>query len=84
MQAYVHSLAAKKLNTNKSYRYQDMKQVKEICKSSKKVYPLLKDYDKDWPVIDIIKQHLKYKSEVRRRAEAAASMKEVKQVSRET
>ena len=58
-----------------------MKKVKEICRLSRKAYPLLKDYEKDWPVIDILKLHLKYTSEARRRAEVAASVKEVRQVS---
>lgn len=61
-----------------------MTKVKAICKLSRKNYPLLKDYEQDWPVIDMLKLHLKYTSEAHRRAKALESVKQIKQVSLET
>ncbi|PPQ89173.1 hypothetical protein CVT25_000080 [Psilocybe cyanescens] len=64
----VHDQAKKKhLDLSKSYSKQNKKLVKEICDEVKKEYRVLDDYNKHWPVHDMLKLHLKYTSEAARR-----------------
>ncbi|KAF8805352.1 hypothetical protein BYT27DRAFT_7105116 [Phlegmacium glaucopus] len=78
--ALVHKLAKTKLNTTKSFRSQDMKIVKQICNTVSKEYPILKDYEKDWPTRDMLKLHLKYTSEASRCSVAASTAKNIEKV----
>jgi hypothetical protein len=56
----------------KSYRYQSSDRIKEICKTASDAYPILKDYMNVWPVLDMLKAHLKYTSQSNRRNQSAA------------
>ena len=47
-----------------------------IIKVSKE-YPILKDYERDWPTLSMLKLHLKYTSEVARRSAAASKVEKV-------
>ena len=96
LQAVVHKLAKKKLNTAKSFRGQDMKLVKQICDlvsnlvvhiayayschKVKKEYGILEDYQQDWPIRDMLKLHLKYTSEASRRSMTVAAAKQIEKV----
>ncbi len=72
LQDHVHALAKKKLDMEKSYRYQSSDNIQTICKMANDVYPILKDYKNFWPVLDILKLHLKYTSQSNRRLQSAA------------
>ena len=72
LQDHVHALAKKKLDMEKSYRYQSSDNIQTICKMASDAYPILKDYNNFWPVLDILKLHLKYTSQSNRRIQSAA------------
>jgi hypothetical protein len=72
LQDRVHALAKKKLDMEKSYRYQSPDNIQTICKMASDAYPILKDYTNFWPVLDILKLHLKYTSQSNRRIQSAA------------
>ena len=46
----------------------------------RKEYPILKDYERDWPTRDMLKLHLKYTSEAARRSVAASTAKDIEKV----
>ncbi len=73
LQDHVHALAKKKLDMEKSYRYQSSDNIQAICNMASESYPILQDYENVWPVLDMLKLHLKYMSQSNRRAAQSAA-----------
>jgi len=73
LQDHVHALAKKKLDMEKSYRYQSSDKIQAICKMASESYPILQDYKNVWPVLDMLKLHLKYMSQSNRRTAQSAT-----------
>ena len=71
LQDHVHAIVKKKLDTEKSYQYQSSDNIQTICKMASNSYPILKDYKNFWPVLDMLKLHLKYTSQSNRRIQLA-------------
>jgi len=83
LQKFVHKQAkTRKLDLAKSYRSQDKKAIKQICDDTRQQFKLLCDYQKDWPIHNILKLHLKYTSEAARRAKSASTAKKLTKVSK--
>jgi len=78
----VHKLAREKLVVSKSFRGQDKKIIAQVCERVRKEYAILKDYENDWLVCDMLKLHLKYTSEAARRAQATETAKKLTRVSK--
>lgn len=73
-QDHVLDLAKKRLDMEKSYRYQSSDKIQDICKMASNSYPILKDYANVWPVLDMLKSYLKYTSQANRRNQSAARL----------
>jgi len=42
---------------------QDKKKISRVCEAVRKEYAIVKDYENDWPVRDMLQLHLKYTTE---------------------
>jgi hypothetical protein len=52
----------------------------KVCEAVRKEYAILKDYENNWPVRDMLQLHLKYTTEASRRTQAAETAKKVAKV----
>ncbi len=79
-QDLVHKLTKEKLDLSKSFSKQEKKKIVKVCEAVRHEYAILKDYEHDWPVRDMLQLHLKYTAEASRRTETAETAKKVAKV----
>ncbi|KAH9476360.1 hypothetical protein JR316_0000018 [Psilocybe cubensis] len=69
MVGYITREARRSLDMSKSYRSQKKEKIEAICQEATRRWPVLRDYDKCWPVHSVLKLKLKYRAEAHRRVE---------------
>ncbi|KAJ6583509.1 hypothetical protein DFH09DRAFT_1309011 [Mycena vulgaris] len=72
VQQEVHKLAAQKLARDTGYKDQQEHAVRLICDEVKKSHPIARGFDKSWVIKDMLKMHLKNKTERLKKEEMRA------------
>ncbi|PPQ82084.1 hypothetical protein CVT25_014355 [Psilocybe cyanescens] len=76
----VTKLAKEKLDTSKSYCGQSKRKVHQLLETVHKEFSFLKDYEKDWPVHDMLKTYLKNSSQTARNTKGRETTEEIEKV----
>ncbi|KAJ7188228.1 hypothetical protein C8R46DRAFT_1205409 [Mycena filopes] len=69
VQTHVHQLAAQKLDLAVSFRAQNAYVIQRICELVKQDHAVSRGYDASWPIVDMLRVHLKNTSEAERKRE---------------